>query len=849
MMKQKFAVTGMTCSACSAAVERNVKKVSGVQEVNVNLLSNSMTVNYDSASTDNGKIIRAVKDAGYGAAEYAGSRPSAQSSAREPALTTIENDIREMRQRLFISIGFLVPLLYLSMGHHLLHFPLPSGLMGTPNAVGYALLQFLLTLPVVYVNRKYYQVGFKTLWHRSPNMDSLIAIGSSAALVYGLFAIFYIGYGLGHNQLEIVERYLSNLYFESAATILTLITLGKFLETRSRGRTSDAITKLMDLAPRTATVVREGQELEIAVEEVVVNDMLIVKPGQSIPVDGLIIEGHTAVDQSMLTGESLPVEKQTGDQVIGATLNQSGSIKIKAAKVGDNTTLAQIIKLVEEAASSKAPISRLADKISGIFVPLVIGIALLSAVVWLLLGHSFEFALSIGIAVLVISCPCALGLATPVAIMVGTGKGAANGILFKSAQALEIAHTVKTVVLDKTGTLTEGKPRVTRILTHEGISEDQLLELAASLEKPSEHPLAGAIVARAKEKGLVLKNTTQFQAVPGRGLTALVDGQRYLAGSAAYMRENGLNPQVFDNNSQSLAAGGQTLLYFASEKQLLGLIAVADVVKPTSRAAVAEFKALGLEVVMLTGDNRVTAEAIRQQLQIDRAIAEVLPQDKEEEVRRIQLSGKKVAMIGDGINDAPALTRADVGIAIGAGSDIAIESADIVLIKNDLLDAVTALQLSQATIRNIRQNLFWAFFYNVLGIPLAAGVFYPLFGWTLSPMFGAAAMSMSSVFVVTNALRLRFFKPRLRVKRDHSEGNIEGGNHTMQKVISIKGMTCEHCQARVEKALNAVPGVKAKVDLKKKNATVELKADVDDQILKKAVTDAGYEVLAVSEKK
>jgi P-type Cu+ transporter len=756
-MDQKFNVSGMSCSACSASVEKSVKKVEGVQSVNVSLLSNSMTVDYDNAVADPGKIIQAVTEAGYNASVFVRGEAAAAKS-RETA-SPLETDLREMKQRFIVSLVFLVPLLYVSMGH-MLDLPLPSWMQGTSNAVTAVLIQLLLTLPVVYVNRKYYQVGFKTLFHRSPNMDSLIAIGSTAAIVYGLFAFFQIGYGLGHGQPEIVHQYMTDLYFESAATILTLITLGKYLETRSKGKTSEAIARLMDLSPKMATVLRDNREIEIPVGRVMVDDLVLVRPGQSIPVDGVIIEGSSTVDQSALTGESLPVEKQAGDRVISATINKTGFFKFKAEKVGNDTTLARIIELVENAGSSKAPIARLADKISGIFVPVVVGIAVIAVIAWLITGQSFEFALSIGIAVLVISCPCALGLATPVAIMVATGKGASNGILFKSAEALEAAHSINTVVLDKTGTITQGKPAVTGLITANGLTEQQLLQIAASIEKPSEHPFAEAIVKKAAEEGITLKKVDEFKAVSGRGITAVMDGKRYLAGNLAFMLDQQIGADSMADLSQSQADEGHTLLYFAEEKKLLGVVMVADVVKPTSKAAVAQFKAMGIEVVMLTGDNRRTAEAIRKQLDIDQAIAEVLPQDKEKEIRRLQESGKKVAMVGDGINDAPALTRADVGIAIGAGTDIAIESADIVLMKSDLMDAVTAVQLSKATLHNIKENLFWAFFYNILGIPLAAGVFYSVLGWKLNPMFAAAAMSLSSVFVVSNALRLRFFKAK-----------------------------------------------------------------------------------------
>jgi P-type Cu+ transporter len=760
-MNQKFSVTGMTCSSCSSNVEKTVKKLEGIENVNVNLLTNSMTIDYDIDIINSNKIITAVEGAGYGASVFGGS-----DATQEKGGNLLEEELKEMKYRIAVSFTFLIPLMYVAMGH-MIKLAEPSWLTGTSNVITFAFIQLLLTLPIVYVNRKYYQVGFKTLLRGTPNMDSLIALGSGAALIYGIFAIFRIGYGLGHNDMDLVMNYMHDLYFESAAMILTLITLGKYLEARSKGKTSEAISKLMDLAPKTATAIREGMEVEIPIEEVVIDDIILVKPGQSIPVDGVIIEGNSAVDQAALTGESIPVEKNIGDKVIAATINKTGFFKFRAEKVGDDTTLAQIIKLVEEASSSKAPIAKLADKISGIFVPVVISIALVATITWLLLGYPFEFALSIGIAILVISCPCALGLATPVAIMVGTGKGASNGILIKSAEALEILHSINTVVLDKTGTITEGKPRVTDIITANGNTEEELVVIAASMEKQSEHPLADAIVDKAKEMGEKLREVEAFEAISGRGIRSVISGKQYLAGNLAFMEEQNIEVSIFTVQSDSLANKGKTPLYFANEKSLIGLIAVADVVKPTSFEAIEQFKGMDIDVVMLTGDNKKTAEAIRKQLHIDRVVAEVIPQDKEREVRSIQESGRKVAMIGDGINDAPALVRADVGIAIGAGTDVAIESADIVLMKSDLLDAVTAVQLSKATIKNIKENLFWAFFYNVLGIPLAAGVFYISLGWKLNPMFGAAAMSLSSVFVVSNALRLRFFKP----KKIHKKNN------------------------------------------------------------------------------
>lgn len=757
-MKQKFSVTGMTCSACSAAVERSIKKLDGVADVNVNLLSHSMTVDYNDAQLDPESIIEAVANAGYEASEYS-SDQTASKAKKVATVNPMEQEIKDLKYRVVVSFLFMIPLMYISMGE-MINLPIPSWLRGVENAITFAMVQLLLTIPVVYVNRKYYQVGFKTLFRGSPNMDSLIAIGSSAGLLYGIWAIFRIGYGLGHNQLDIVQQYSMDLYFETAAMILALITLGKYLEARSKGQTSAAITKLMDLAPKTATVVRGNAEIEIPVENVVIDDIVVVRPGQSIPVDGVIVEGSSAIDQAALTGESIPVEKQVGDTVNAATINKTGYFKFRATKVGDDTTLAQIIQLVEEASSSKAPIAKMADKISGVFVPVVIAIALVATVAWLFLGATVEFALSIGIAVLVISCPCALGLATPLAIMVGTGQGALHGILIKSAEALETAHNVDTVVLDKTGTITEGKPKVTDIMTVNGVDELELLTIAASMEKPSEHPLAEAIVTRAEEDGLNLQKIDHFEAISGKGIVATIDGQVYIAGNLALMRERNIDITEVHGKSDEFADQGKTPLYFANSQELIGVIAVADVVKPNSKAAIDSLKHMGLDVVMLTGDNVRTAEAIRRQLNIDRVVAEVLPQDKESEIREIQESGKKVVMVGDGINDAPALARADVGIAIGAGTDVAIESADIVLMKSDLLDVVTAIQLSTATIRNIKQNLFWAFFYNSLGIPIAAGLFYSMFGWTLSPMFAAAAMSISSVFVVTNALRLKLFKPQ-----------------------------------------------------------------------------------------
>lgn len=762
MEKEKFAVTGMSCSACSAHVEKSVSALKGVREVSVNLLTNSMVVDYDESVVSEKDIVRAVKKGGYGAIPEKN-----RTKAVNPVPAGNGDELKLMQKRLIVSFCFLVPLMYLSM-HHMFYewfgLPVPSFIVkyfhGNENAVTFALSQLLLLLPIVFANQKYYRNGFRTLFHGSPNMDSLIAMGSSAAIAYGLFALYRIGYGLGHGEMAVVEQYSSDLYFESAGTILTLITLGKYLETKSKGRTSEAITKLIGLAPKTALVLRDGQETEVPVEEIIVGDTIVVKPGASIPVDGVILEGTTSVDESAITGESIPVEKKEGDSLISATVNKTGTVLFKATKVGEDTTISQIVKLVEEASASKAPISKLADKIAGIFVPTVIAIAIIAAVIWLLTGATAEFALSIGISVLVISCPCALGLATPVAIMVGTGKGAENGILIKSGDALETAQSIDTVVLDKTGTITQGAPEVTDVLP---ITADRstLLSIAYSLERQSEHPLAEAITSYAEENGVTCQKTENFRAEFGKGISGDIGGAPYFAGNAAYLETLGIpGLEQYAADVARLADEGKTPLLFASEASLLGIIAVADTIKATSKEAVEAFKDMGIQTVMLTGDNARTAEAIRKKLGIPQVVSEVLPQDKERKIAEFQSAGRKVAMIGDGVNDAPALTRADVGIAIGAGSDVAIESADIVLVKSDLLDAVTAIRLSRAVMRNIKENLFWAFFYNSIGIPLAAGVLFASLGLKLNPMFGAAAMSLSSVCVVCNALRLKFFKAR-----------------------------------------------------------------------------------------
>ncbi len=855
-MKQTFNVSGMTCSACSAHVEKAVCRLEGVAEVNVSLLTNSMQVTYDEDAASSEAIIAAVKNSGYGASLPQAAGTAAPAVRQEDVMA---GELAQMKHRMVWSFAFLIPLFYISMGH-MMGAPLPGFLTGMDNALAFAFTQLLLTLPIMYLNDKYYKVGFKTLFRGAPNMDSLIAVGSMAAVAYGVFAIYQIGFGLGHGDGDLVAKYHMDLYFESAGMILTLITLGKFLETRSKGKTSQAITRLMDLAPKTARVLREGGEMEIPVEEVLVGDRIVVRPGQAIPVDGTVVEGASAVDESALTGESLPVDKGPGDKVAAASINKSGSFVFEATRVGQDTTLAQMIRLVEEASSSKAPIAKLADKVAGVFVPVVMVIAAVTALVWLAVTHSPEQALTAGVAVLVISCPCALGLATPVAIMVGTGKGAENGILVKSAEALETLHAIDTVVLDKTGTLTQGRPQVTDILPAGGVTESGLLGLAACLEAPSEHPLGAAIVEEAGARGLPRQPVERFAAVHGRGVEAVLGGRRCLAGNRAMMEEAGVDLSAWEDRAQALAAQGKTPLYFAKDTSLLGLIAVADTPKPTSRDAVAAFRSLGIDVIMLTGDNRRTADAIGAQLGVTEVMAEVLPQDKERKVSELQSQGRKVAMVGDGINDAPALARADVGLAIGAGTDVAIESADIVLMKSDLLDAAAAVELSRATIRNIKENLFWAFFYNSLGIPLAAGVFFPLLGWQLNPMFAAAAMSLSSVCVVSNALRLRFFKSKFRASRreenpviqqpravqdsnDDSSTTKQGGTTAMTKTMKIEGMMCAHCSGRVEKALNDLPGVTAAVNLEAGTASVT--GDAPDDVLTKAVTDAGYKVVSI----
>ena len=828
-MKVKFNVSGMTCAACSARVEKVTKAVPGVADAEVNLLAGKMVAEVENEAACD-LVCKAVTDAGYGASVDDGKKTEQPKAPAEDAL-------KEMRKRIIWSGAFLAVLMYLTMGH-MVGLPTPHIFHGVENAPLFALVQFLLTLPAVFLNRAYFSKGLTALWHRSPNMDSLIAVGSGASLIYGVAALLRMTWAMGNGQWDIVELYSKNLYFESAAMILTLITLGKFLETRAKGRTGDAIRQLMDLAPKTALVRRDGVEIEIPADQVRVGDTVIVKSGGRIPVDGTVLEGRASVDQSALTGESVPVEKEPGDTVAAATIMTTGYLEFRADKVGEDTTLSQVIRMVEEAGGSKAPIARLADKIAGVFVPVVMTIAAIAFGVWMIAGQTLEFSLTTAIAVLVISCPCALGLATPVAIMVGTGQGAKMGVLFKNAEALENLHRVNVVLLDKTGTLTTGKPQVTDVLPGDA-TEFALLRTAVALEARSEHPFAQAILEYAKEKNISVRELRDFETLPGRGVKGIYNGQVVYGGNKRLMDELG----VTVTEHPFLAAQGKTPLYFANGSgKFLGAIAAADVLKADSRAHVEQLQKLGLEVVMLTGDNEKTARAIAKEAGVEQVVSDVLPGDKADVVRRFQAQGKTVAMVGDGINDAPALVTADVGIAIGAGTDIAIESADVVLMSGSLGQVAGAVELSHATIKNIRQNLFWAFFYNCLGIPVAAGVLYPAFGLQLSPMLGAAAMSMSSVFVVTNALRLRLFQP--------SHGSMSAvqtvekaviGENVPTTVIEVEGMMCGHCTAAVEKACMDVPGtLEAKADLENKQVTV--RGEASREALEKAIIDAGYTI-------
>ncbi|WP_368275518.1 heavy metal translocating P-type ATPase [Coprobacillus cateniformis] len=821
-MKRKYDIIGMTCSACSAHIDKAIRHIDGIQSVNVNLLSNFMVVEFDEDKVNDALIMKTVEEAGY----------KAMPEKTEVQQTTQNESIDEKKKSLILSFVFLIPLFYISMGH-MMGAPLPDILLGHENMMVFALTQLFLTLPIMYINRGYFQRGFKSLWHKSPNMDTLIAIGSAAAAIYSIYAIFMMGYDLGHGNMNEAHQYMMQLYFESAGMILTLISLGKYLESRSKKKTSEAIEKLMNLMPSTATVLIDGQEVVVAIEDVQIGDIVIVKSGQSIPVDGVIIKGQTSIDESMITGESLPVDKSVDDKIIGATMNVEGYIQVKVTHTSGDTTLSKIIQLVEDASSSKAPIAKLADQISGIFVPIVMVISLLTFIGWITLGaQTFHFALTCAIAVLVISCPCALGLATPTAIMVGTGKGAQLGILIKSAENLELLSKADSIVLDKTGTITKGKPQVTDIYPQH-ISETELLKTAAAIENASQHPLAKAIVEYVQQMDLTFQTVDSFEMVQGQGLIGKLNGKTLLSGNKRMMEEHGIDLSDVYETSQKLASFGKTPLYYALDEQLIGMIVVSDVLKETSQQAIQSLRDMNLSVYMLTGDNALTAKALGDKLGIE-VIAEVLPQDKEKHIRDLQAQGRTVIMVGDGINDAPALMRADVGIAMTSGTDIAIDSADLVLMKNDLQDVVHSIELSHAVIRNIKENLFWAFFYNVIGIPIAAGLFYPFFGWLLDPMFGAAAMSLSSVFVVSNALRLRFFKPKQTIRKKERK---------MMKKMNIEGMMCAHCQAHVEKALNGIDGVKATVDLKNNCANIELDHDVEETVLTKAVEDAGYKVV------
>lgn len=837
MMTEQFAVTGMTCAACSAHVEKAVSRLSGVQSAPVNLMLGSMTVTYDEKAVAESDIIAAVKAAGYGASPASQTDQGQLRRDQDAAL-------RRRKKHLIWSVVFLVPLFYLSMGH-MMGLPLPQVLHMHPLLL--ACLQLALVIPILILNRNYFTVGFSRLVKLSPNMDSLVAVGAAAGLVYSLIEMGLLAAGQVSG--------MPDLYFESAGMILTLVTVGKYLEERSRGKTTGAISALLALAPESAMVRRQGQELTIPTEEIVAGDTVIVRQGGRIPVDGVITDGHAAVDESAITGESLPVEKVPGDAVTSATVTSSGYLELRATRVGGDTTLSQIIRLMEEAASSKAPISRLADRISGIFVPAVMAISLTAALLWAFVGGmDVHFCLSIAIAVLVISCPCALGLATPVAIMVGTGQAAQQGILIKSAESLELLHKVQTVVLDKTGTVTMGQPRVTDILCASGVTEEELLCVAASAEKPSEHPLAHAIVEESQARHIPLCPVSGFRSVPGGGIQATLSGEAVLAGNAGYLAQNGVSLAAMEADAHRLAEDGKTPLFFAESGHLLGCIAVADVVKPDSAKAIVALRRMGRRVVLLTGDNQRTANAIARQIGVDQVIAQVLPQDKAKCVAQLQQQGQRVAMVGDGVNDAPALAQADVGLAIGAGTDIAIESADVVLMKSSLLDIPAAMDLSRAVLRNIKQNLFWAFFYNSIGIPVAAGVLYPALHLTLNPMLAAAAMSLSSVCVVSNALRLRGWKPPFFADQPaptaplpesavfQSQGKEE---NTVNKTIHIDGMMCTHCTGRVEKALNDLPGVEATVDLDSKSAAVTCTPDVSDDTLRQAVEDAGYHVTGI----
>lgn len=843
---EQYIVTGMSCAACSSRVEKAVSKVPGVTSCSVSLLTNSMGVEGTASEQE---IIKAVADAGYGASkkgEGAAKTQSSSASAGEDMLK--DRTTPALKKRLIASLGFLIVLMYFSMGHMMWGWPVPGFMKD--NHVMMGLLQMLLTIAVMVINQKFFISGFKGMIHRAPNMDTLVALGSGASFVYSTYALFAMTDAQMRGDMDAVMSYMHDFYFESAAMILALITVGKMLEARSKGKTTDALKGLMKLAPKTAVVIRGEKEVQVSIEQVQKGDCFVVKPGENIPVDGEVIEGNSAVNESALTGESIPVDKAVGDKVSAATVNQSGYLKCRATRVGEDTTLSQIIQMVSDAAATKAPIAKIADRVSGVFVPMVITIAVLTIIVWLIAGQSIGFALSRGIAVLVISCPCALGLATPVAIMVGNGMGARNGIMFKTAVSLEETGKMQIVALDKTGTITSGEPKVTDIIPAAGVTEDTLLKYAYALENKSEHPLARAILEKAKEENAGIEEVTGFQALPGNGLTAILDGHTLYGGNHTFISSKVSVDGDIQKKAEKLAEAGKTPLFFGNEDRLLGVIAVADVIKEDSPQAIKELQNMGIHVVMLTGDNERTAKAIGQQAGVDEVIAGVLPEGKEQVIRKLKEKGK-VAMVGDGINDAPALTRADMGIAIGAGTDVAIDAADVVLMKSRLSDVPAAIRMSRATLRNIHENLFWAFFYNIIGIPLAAGVWYPLFGWKLNPMFGAAAMSLSSFCVVSNALRLNLFKmydaskdKKLKAKKEKKRSKKE--DKTMKKIMHIEGMMCGHCEAAVKKALEALPQVdEAVVSHEAGKAELTLNAEIADDVLKKTVEDKDYTVTSV----
>ena len=853
-MKKRYDVSGMTCASCQANVTRAVEKL-GVNEVNVNLINESMSVDYDDNKISDEDIINAVENIGYGASLKNTDTPKTSEKKNED---TLED---ETKHRLKVSFAFMIPLLYLAMGP-MVGLPVPDFVTGPEGALNNAFLQFLLTIPVLFVNRKFFTSGFKGLINRAPNMDTLVALGSSAATFYGIFSIMRMAYGLGLGDFDLVHTYMHSLYFESAAVILTLITLGKYFEARSKGRTKASLESLMNLAPKKATRIVDGRQEVVDVDQINKDDIILIKPGDSIPVDGVIVEGSSVIDESAITGESIPVNKGVDNQVVTATINKDGSFKFRATAVGEDTTLAQIINLVNEANETKAPIAKMADKISAVFVPAVIVISILTFAIWMLLGYDFEFALNLMISVLVISCPCALGLATPMSIMVSTGKSAELGLLFKNAEALENLHKVDTILLDKTGTITEGRPVVTDIET--SMDERDFLELATSIESSSEHPLSTAITTYADENDIHPVKVHEFNALSGKGIKAIVDSKTYFAGNLRLMKEENIDLVEYESVAEEYASQGKTSMYFADERKVLGIIAVKDVAKNTSKIAIDELKNLGYEVTMVTGDNATTAEAIRKELNIDKKFAEVLPQDKDKVVKKLQDEGRKVTMVGDGINDAPALARSNIGMAIGNGTDVAIDSADVVLMRNSLLDIVSSIELSKATIKTIKQNLFWAFFYNVILIPVAAGLLYPSFGITLNPMFAAFAMSVSSIFVCVNSLRLKGFRPEFKNQKeidklldenpDESKvnENNKGENkmaETNKLLVNVEGMTCNHCKANVEKALKELSFVEnAEVDLENKNAEVEYFGSVDEDAIKNAITEAGYEFTGIEYK-